>query len=87
MSRKHRRDRRFARLHPRLEPTLRRMARLLADGDRDFADDLEQEGRIAAWQSTDRRRRLASRMQLAETAAFNRMLDHLYACTHREESC
>lgn len=49
MSQRKRRRRRFAQLAERYMIGIARMAAKRADGDRDLADDLMQEGLIALW--------------------------------------
>lgn len=49
MSRRSKRHRWFRVLTPRVRPVVRAMARHLSEGDRDLADDLEQEGLIAVY--------------------------------------
>ncbi len=49
MSRRTKRHSWFRRLSPKVRPVIRGMAASLSRGDRDLADDLEQEGLIAIY--------------------------------------
>lgn len=86
MSQRRRRARRFLSHHDDLATFTRQLAEALAEGDRDYADDLAQEGMIGAWLGSDgkgktrRARRLRTRR-----AAAHRMFKYVNA--RGEEQC